>query len=301
VSEISTEPNRVDVRRNAIFHITQTATEFELPKVPAQIHVEEARRALAPSCPTGLIPLDASAALKTRGPATTPLMLARYVVVRAGESLEHHFQATGEVYCVIRGAGTTTAGSASIAWKSRDVFCLPGASRTRHEANEDSLMLVVTDEPQLEFLRLPAPDPARNEVVPATLWDAETMEARIGDLHADTTRKAPGKAVVFTVPSQKSMRSVLPSMTSSINTLEPGGAQRLHRHNAASITLALESEGVYSMIAGQRFDWAPFAVLVIPPALPHSHHNEGSRMMKSITFLDGPLWHAARNSGFSNL
>ena len=90
-------------------------------------------------------------------------------------------------------------------------------------------------------------------------------------------------------------------MTSSINTLEPGGVQKMHVHNAASITLALDGEGVFSTIGRERFDWTPGAVLVIPPRVAHSHHNPGTGMMRSITFLDGPLWHAARNSGYRDV
>ena len=60
--------------------------------------------------PTGLVPLDLSATLGLGYPATTPLILSRYARIRAGDTLSTAFRASAEVYHVIRGSGTTTAG-----------------------------------------------------------------------------------------------------------------------------------------------------------------------------------------------
>src|SRR5262245_36803988 len=95
---------------DAIFYVPEGAFDRGLRDVPPHLFASEQSRALDPSCPTGLIAMDLSATLGTNYPATTPAMLARYAVVRAGESLEHAFQATGEIYYVARGQGVSESG-----------------------------------------------------------------------------------------------------------------------------------------------------------------------------------------------
>jgi gentisate 1,2-dioxygenase len=85
----------------------------------------------------------------------------------------------------------------------------------------------------------------------------------------------------------------------AMNSLESGGDQRPHRHNSAALTLAIDWEGVHSMVDGQRYDWIPFGVLVTPPQAMHSHHNRGAGMMKSLVFQDAGLYYHYRNIGFS--
>ncbi len=77
------------------------------PQVPAHVFLAERDRAFAAGAPTGLIPLDLSRLLDVAGPATTPLILARYARIRAGERLQTAFPASTELYYVIQGAGTT--------------------------------------------------------------------------------------------------------------------------------------------------------------------------------------------------
>ena len=83
-----------------------------------------------------------------------------------------------------------------------------------------------------------------------------------------------------------------------MNSLEPGGVQVPHRHNAAALTLCVQGNGVYSMIEGRRTDWQVNAVMVTPPAELHAHHNEGTDMMLSIVAQDGGLFYHARVVGF---
>ena len=94
-------------------------------------------------------------------------------------------------------------------------------------------------------------------------------------------------------------RNVLPMMVAAINTLEAGGDQRPHRHNGVAITLALEGEGVYSLIEGQRIDWVTGAAQVTPAAELHSHHNRGSARMRSLVIQDEGLHYYTRTPGFS--
>jgi gentisate 1,2-dioxygenase len=285
-------------RSNAIYYVPEVAKHRDLADVPAHTFADEQRRALDPACPTGLIALDLSRELGLPWAASTPFMLARYVVVRAGEKLEHAFQASGEVYYVIEGVGTTAGGDGAISWKTGDSFVLPGANGTSHTAKEHAVLFVVTDEPQLAYLGLPAPDARSNPHVKAALFDGALVDEKLQSVHARSgPQLTPGKAVVFTTEPLLAMRSVLPSITAALNTLEPGGDQRRHRHNGCALTLAISGEQVHTTVGDKRVDWIPSGVMVTPPQAPHSHHNRGHDMMKCFVVQDAGLYYAMRNPG----
>ncbi len=287
-------------RRDAIFYLPEGAFDRGLAYVPPHLFLDEQRQALDPACPSGLIPMDLSGVLGTAWPATTPAMLARYVVVRAGEAVEHAFEATGEIYYVARGQGVSHAGDTRIAWRAGDAFVLPGAGRTRHEAQADSLLVCFTNEPELAYAGVRPPEAAHNPVVKAAYFDGRLIDEKLGLVHDRTgPQRTAGKSVIFATTPLQGMRTILPSLTAAVNTLEPGGDQRPHRHNPAALTLAIESEGIYSQVDGRRIDWIPFGLMVTPPQAEHSHHNRGPRMMKSFVVQDGALYYQLRNPGFS--
>src|SRR3546814_2750377 len=95
-------------RARAQFYAPELAFDRPVPKVPAAVFWTEREQAFAAGAPTGFVPLDQSGALGSAWPATTPTMLARYVIIRKGEQFGHELASTGEVYYVIRGEGETT-------------------------------------------------------------------------------------------------------------------------------------------------------------------------------------------------
>ena len=286
--------------RDAIFYVPDGAFDRGLSDVPPHLFVDEQRRALDPACPSSVIAMDLSAALGLDWPATTPAMLARYVVVRAGESLSHLFQATGEIFYVARGKGVTCAGDLRMPWQAGDIFVLPGASQTRHEAAEHAVLVCFTNEPELAYAGARAPEPHLNLVVAPAFFSGAIVDDKLGLVHQRSgPQTTAGKSVIFSTTPLARMRTILPSMTAAVNTLEVSGDQRPHRHNAAALTLAIESEGIHSLIDGERLDWIPFGLMVTPPQAVHSHHNRGPRMMKSFVVQDGALYYQLRNPGFS--
>ena len=65
-----------------------------LPPVPDTAFVDEPAKALDPATPTGLIDCDASATMECGFPATSPLVLASYARIRAGETLDLEHRAS---------------------------------------------------------------------------------------------------------------------------------------------------------------------------------------------------------------
>ncbi|HEX2888078.1 hypothetical protein [Vineibacter terrae] len=271
----------------------------KLPPVPAVTFIAERDRALAADTPTGAIALDIADRLAAPVPATTPLLLARYLRIRAGERLALRLRATAAIHYVIRGAGETIDRADRIGWGEGDIFCLPGGAESSHRATHDAVLWVVSNEPEVAFHHLepPAADQSRLEAVH---FPAAEIRRHLDAVRATPdTADASGKVVVFAAGPFETMLSLTPSMTLALNSMEPGKAQRSHRHNSVAVTLPIEATRCHSMIDGTRVDWQPYATMITPPTAAHSHHNDGDRLTTFLIVQDGGLFYHCRTIGFS--
>jgi gentisate 1,2-dioxygenase len=277
----------------ARFFNSGNAFNVKLAPVPAADFTAIAAAALAPGAPTGIIACDQSGAIGCAFPATTPLMLARYAVIRAGETLPLDTHATGLIGCVLRGAGSAPG----FTWATGDIFLLPGGAQPL-VAREDAVLWLVGNDPMLAFEAL--------REGPATLapvhYPAAEIERQLAIIADCTTNAATsGLAVIFSSDGLEAWRNITPTLTLSLNTLPPGEHQRAHRHNSAAITLVLQGEACHSMIAGTPRPWSLGNTLVTPPGDPHSHHNAGGVQARFLIVQDGGLHYHARTMGFEFL
>jgi gentisate 1,2-dioxygenase len=269
----------------------------KLPPVPAVSFTVERDRAFEPDTPTGAIPLDISDRLASPVPATTPLLLARYLRVCSGESLRMHLRATAGIYYVIRGAGESTHQTDRFAWSEGDVFLIPGGGEAIHYASRDAVLWVVSNEPEVAFHRL---EPSAPDGLAVACFPAAETRRHLNEVRARPNQKdASGKVVVFATTDFEKMLSLTPSMTLALNSMESGQAQRAHRHSSAAVTLVIEGERCYSMINGDRMDWQPYATMITPATATHSHHNAGDQLATFLIVQDGGLFYHCRAIGFS--
>ena len=269
--------------------------------IPRRNFIEECERARADDTPTGWITLDIAEEIGVETPATTPLMLARYAKVAPGETLDGLFEASGEIYYVISGCGTATKAGETLTFAESDVFTLPGGGATTLRAGDGGAVLFqVTNEPELAFHGLPAPEPSKSPTVaaryPRESWMAELTSAR--DINSQDEGRS-GQALHLTSERNGKTDSLHPTIKVAINSLDPGSRQRPHRHNSVAMTLPLQSKRVHSVIEGERLDWHPFAMMITPPAELHEHCNEGDDLMLSLVIQDGGLYFRCRTIGFS--
>lgn len=277
----------------ARFFNSSNAFNVKLPPVPAAEFSAVAAAALTPGAPTGVHLCDQSAAIGCPFPATSPLMLARYAVIRAGETLALETRATGLIGHVLRGAGQCDA----FAWGAGDVLLLPGG-KVALSAREDAVLWLVGNEPLLAFEGL-QPGPVAMAPVHFPAAEIERQLALIG---ACTSNDATaGLALIFSSDGLEAWRNLTASMTLSLNTLPPRESQRAHRHNAAAITLVLQGENCHSRIAGEARPWSLHNTLVTPPGAPHSHHNDGDVQARFLIVQDGGLHYHARTMDFTFL
>ena len=280
------------------FFNTGNAFNIVNPPVPDHAFTTEPAQALDEATPTGLIACDISDALGCGFPATSPLVLARYGRIRAGETLTTDFAASGTIVYVIQGAGATSCGTEQIGWSAGDVIVLPGGIAAAHTAETTAVLWIVTNEPQLAFenLRAPAPGRSPTDLVQYTGAEIDRQIAMLYDVGRAAT--TAGSALIFSAERQEATRNILPTLTAAMNSLPAGFTQPPHRHNSVAVSLIIQGDNCFSIIDGARKAWSPWATTITPPVSVHSHHNNGSEQARFLIIQDGGIFYHARAMGF---
>jgi gentisate 1,2-dioxygenase len=284
----------------AQYYDPANAFMFKWSPVPRRQFLAERDRAFDAATGTAEIPLDSSDALVLDYAATTPIILCRYLRIAAGEWIDCRYRASGEIYYVMKGSGESENGDDRLAWGAGDMFVFPGGGESTHAArDEDAILFAITNEPQLAFEHLEPPRPG-GAVVETVHYPAAEIARRFEEIYArPKSMEESGRALLFSSAAVGECTNLLPSINVAINTLEPGGDQRPHRHNGVAVTLALQGEGVYSTIEEERIDWSVGAAQITPPAELHAHSNRGTERMISLVIQDEGLHYYTRTPGFS--
>jgi len=249
-------------------------------RFPARLHREG---------PSGIVPLDLSAALRCPGPATTPGLCSSFVRILSGQSVATRVDATSQLFFVMRGSGQTVLGAAAgdgpvtIPWSPGDLFTLPALAAARHEAETDAALYWVHDEPLLRYLGVQATE---RRFAP-TLHRSPAIRGLLAEIAADPASGSANRLSVLlgnrAFPDTQTVTHVLWAMFG----LLPGRTvQAPHRHQSVAVDLVVDAPpGCYTLVGprlaedgsiadAERFDWEPHSVFVTPPGLWHSHHNE---------------------------
>lgn len=245
--------------------------------------------------------LDLAPAMGLPFAATTPNMLASYLVLTGTGPLDLHPRALAGIHYVVDGQGTSTAAGHTVRWSSGDLLVLPCDGPVRHvsESPEGALLFCTTDAPLWRYLGVQSLEAGRVARRPVH-YPAAAIAAQMERLDAlAANAQAVGRAVIFTRTDQPGTHLTTPFFISNINTLEAGDDQRTHRHNGAAITLSIQGRGCHSLVGDERFDWTPLGVMVTPSGAPHSHHNRGNRTMVSLVVQDSGFYAHAGVQGFA--
>lgn len=126
-----------------------------LPPVPVLVHPPT----LHESGASRVVPFDLSACLGVEGRAcTSPNLMAAFVRVKVGDSLETLARATSQAFFVIRGSGVSaTAEHGKVRWSTGDLFVLPSTrGAVVHECVEAEMggaaLYWIHDEPLMDYL-----------------------------------------------------------------------------------------------------------------------------------------------------
>jgi len=273
------------------------AFNIKLPPVPAHIFRDEPAKALGGNA-TGYVLCDQSDRLDCPFPATTPLMLARYATVLAGEKLDATFVATASIWYMISGKATIVTGEEAAELGRGDIFLVPGGQPTSIAAEETAVFWAVGNDPQLAFEKA-QPITGPEAAVRFVHYPAAEIAHQLDVVYdRDANDSTSGHALIFSSEETEASRNIAPTLTLSLNTLKPHSTQPPHKHNSAAITLAVAGDPAYSMVDEAKCDWSAFSTLVTPAAAKHSHHNDSDIRAEFLIVQDGGLYYHGRTMGF---
>mgnify|MGYP006282044929 CR=1 FL=1 len=272
-------PARHAWEENVRFFEYTSAANPRLPAIP----VDALPATEHQSGPSRVIPFDLAHRIGTDFPATTPSLMASYIRILASEGLTTNARSTSQMFYVIRGRGRTSGPSGSIPWSEGDLFVLPVDESLTHQADTDSALYWVHDEPLLRYLGVRPSEPRFRP----TLFTRERLQQELADvcdqpgaIHRNRMGILLGNTAT---PQTLTLTHILWSL---LNVLPAGVVQKPHRHNSVAIDLCVDAEpGTYTLIGDRldtdgniidpiKADWIPGTVFVTPPGLWHSHHND---------------------------
>jgi gentisate 1,2-dioxygenase len=311
---------------DAVFYEYSTAADPQATGAIGPVPVHRFSPSLHAGGPSRIVPLDLADELGVGRPATSPGLLASFMVLRSGDQLVTEPDATSELYYCLRGRGASEferrgpdgpAGSGRMAWRAGDFWTLPAGCTTVHvgsgpegpegpegpmeqEPDEESSALLyrVTDAPLLRYLGV-TPSSPRFE---PTRFDGAEARARLAEVERDPA--AAGRSRVSILLGNTATPQTLTAthtLWAMLGILPAGAVQRPHRHQSVALDLITEcSPGCFSLIGSRlgpdgtildpvRVEWETAGAFVTPPGLWHSHHNESGRPAYLVPVQDAGL------------
>jgi gentisate 1,2-dioxygenase len=286
-------------RRAEIHEYTSTANP-PMALIPVKAHVP----ALHMEGPTRIEYFDLHEDLQVEYTATSPNLLAAFIRVVTGESLQSTALATSQAFYVIRGTGSSESEFGVTEWAEGDLFVLPTTEkpivhRATGGAFGGAALYWVSDEPLMRYLGT-LPNESKFE---PTMWTRAALLDRVEEIRhvpGATERNRCGVLLGNSAcPQTKTLTHVLWSL---LNSLAPQSVQRPHRHNSVALDLAVHAlPNVYTLMSPSidaegtlvnpvRVDWIKGGVFVTPPGWWHSHHNESDEMAWVLPMQDAGLY-----------
>jgi gentisate 1,2-dioxygenase len=253
--------------------------------------------------------LDLSGPLGVDYPATSPALLAAFVVLDPGDTLTTVPGATSELYYCLGGSGSSTfvrtvpghaPSTGTIPWAIGDFVTLPAGCTTEHTATPTgpACLYRVTDAPLLAFLGATPGEPRFSP----TRYTAAALLARLAEVerHPDAPDRSRVSILLGNAAQPRTL-TVTHTLWAMLGVLPVDRVQRPHRHQSVALDLITScSPGCYTLVGSEvdgsgrivdpeRVDWEPAGAFVTPPGLWHSHHNESGAPAYLVPIQDAGL------------
>jgi gentisate 1,2-dioxygenase len=247
---------------------------------------------------TRIIPLDISEQLGCEKPATSPALCANFVRILAGETLATNFNATSQIFYVMKGSGHTQFDDIDIPWKTGDFVVLPVGQETRHFAATDATFYLVHDEPLLRYLGVKA----TIQRFKPTLYTSEDSLRELDKARQEANRVNRNRiSVLLANKAMDQTLTVTHTLWAMLGVLPKNAVQLPHRHQSVALDLILDCDaGCYTLVGTQisaqgkiinptRVDWKPYSAFITPPGHWHAHYNESASEAHLLPMQDAGL------------
>ena len=278
------------------------AANPEMAPIPVLVHPPS----LHESGPTRIVPFDIDDYLEIDAQCTSPNLMASFLRVEIGDSLDTKANASSQAFYVIRGSGVTSGEHGNITWSEGDMFVVPvteGPMKHTCVSGDKGGAAIywVHDQPLMDYIGC---KPCVKKFEP-TLYKRADLLATVEEIkHTPTDDGSERNRLGVLLgnkacPQTKTLTHVLWSL---LNSIPAKNVQRPHRHNSVALDLAVAAKpGVYTLMGKEidangnivdpiRCDWTPGGVFVTPPGWWHSHHNESDEMAWVLPMQDAGLY-----------
>jgi gentisate 1,2-dioxygenase len=196
------------------------------------------------------------------------------------------------------GKGNVTAGQDVIPWQTGDFVALPATPKLVFEAEEETVIYLVHDEPLLRYLGARAETPQFQP----TLYTSESTFNKLKQVQEEgegTDRNRISILLMNRVMDQT--LTVTHTLWAMLGVLPKGAVQLPHRHQSVALDLILDCpKGCYTLVGpsinskgeiqqATRVDWSPYSAFITPPGYWHAHYNESGQDAHFIPLQDAGL------------
>lgn len=246
--------------------------------------------------PTRIVTLDQSAELRCVGPATGPSLCSNFVRIQKGEGIVTAVNATSQLFFVIQGRGMSVVDGERVEWSRGDYLTLPAGCRVEHQAEMDSALYWVHDEPLMSYLGATATERRFRP----TKYPHSDAEKELEKVAADPQAAERSRiSILLANRALDQTLTVTHVLWAMYGILPAESMQPLHRHQSVALDFVVDCEpGCYTLIGDldgdrlvnlERVEWEPGAAFVTPPGRWHSHHNESGSAAHIIPIQDAGL------------
>ncbi len=296
-STLAAEPefNNDEWSAGAQFHEYMSASNPDMPAVEIKAFAAD----LHQIGDTRIIPMDMSEGLQTAYPATTPNLMASFMRICAGESLQSETKASSEMFYVISGSGSSQTEWGTTRWKKGDLFVIPTTEQdVIHSAIDDAAIYWVTDSPVLKYMGVV---PTEQQFSPVLFTHEQIQERLMIERNAEDALSRNRIGILLSNPACPLTKTLTHTLWSLYNILPAGATQLPHRHNSVALDFCVSAgENTYTLIGEKvdenghiidpvRADWTTGAAFITPPGWWHSHHNESGKDAIVLPIQDAGL------------
>lgn len=258
-------------------------------------------------CKYGISNIDFSYLFNVSYKSTTPNLLASFIRLKDGETLElnnieyNEYNATSHLFYIIKGKSNIFIDNEpEKIVNSGDILVSPCFNSIKIVSLEGDLEIYyINDSPLINYLG----SKAEKKIFKSAIYNHSFLLQNLKDLsNKDNNRK--GILLSNKDTEELGVNTITPVLWALYNELPPNTKQKPHKHNSVALDLCIkctDNENIYTLI-GDNLDengniinpikvfWKENSMFITPPGLWHSHNNNGDTYAYILPIQDAGLF-----------